>query len=98
MLIVSEIQLHAFIWLKTTIFGYIYVEAYLLNLKEINMSKKLCKLVSDDILDKDFKSYTKLVNEARFVCKKCGRVAKDEDSLCKPKAIKVKQSKKSKKD
>lgn len=58
------------------------------------MSKKLCKLVSDDILENDIKTYTKLVNEARFVCKKCGRVAKDEDNLCKPKAIKIKKSKK----
>ncbi len=62
------------------------------------MSKKLCKLVSDDVLEKDPKAYIKLVNEARFVCKKCGRVAKDEDNLCKPKAIKIKKAKKAKKE
>ena len=52
------------------------------------MSKCLCKLVSDDYLEENMKSYMALVKEAKFVCKKCGRVAKDEDRLCKPKKIK----------
>ena len=53
------------------------------------MSKKLCKLVSDGILKDDLKAYKKLVNKPKYVCKKCGRVANDEDSLCKPKKMKA---------
>ena len=52
------------------------------------MSKRLCKLVSDGILKDDLKAYKKLVNKPKYVCKKCGRVANDEDSLCKPKKMK----------
>lgn len=53
------------------------------------MSKKLCKLVSDGMLKDDLKAYKKLVNKPKYVCKKCGRVANDEDSLCKPKKMKA---------
>ena len=54
------------------------------------MSKKLCKLVKDDILDKDIKEYIKLVSDAKFVCRKCGRTAKKEENLCSAKKLKFK--------
>lgn len=54
------------------------------------MSKKLCKLVKDDILDKDIKEYIKLVSEAKYVCRKCGRTAKKEENLCSAKKLKLK--------
>lgn len=54
------------------------------------MSKKLCKLVKDDILEDDFKTYVKYVRKPHYVCKKCGRAAADEDMLCKPQKIKEK--------
>lgn len=52
------------------------------------MGKKLCKLVSGDYLDENMKAYMAIVKEPKYVCKKCGRVSKDEDLLCKPKKIK----------
>ncbi|MBE0449736.1 MAG: hypothetical protein IBX70_02700 [Clostridia bacterium] len=54
------------------------------------MSKKLCKLVKDDILEDDFKTYVKYVRKPHYVCKKCGRASADEDMLCKPQKIKEK--------
>lgn len=55
------------------------------------MGKKICKLVKDDYLDDNLKEYIKLVKDAKFVCKKCGRVAKKEDMLCSPKKMKDKE-------
>ena len=48
------------------------------------MSKKMCKLVSDEFHIKKTKQFTKLVDEPSFVCKKCGRVANKKTHLCKP--------------
>lgn len=50
--------------------------------------KSLCSLVKKGILDEDFKKYKRLVGKASHVCRKCGRVASDADSLCKPREIK----------
>lgn len=48
-------------------------------------SKHMCKL-KDDIKE-NLDQYQQLVKDARFICMKCGRVAQDEDRLCKPVAI-----------
>ncbi len=55
------------------------------------MSKKMCKLYS--IAEKDTKAYTKYVLPAKYVCKKCGRVANSDDLLCRPKELELKKSK-----
>ncbi len=47
--------------------------------------KHLCKL--KDHIKEDLETYKKLVVNARFICLKCGRVARDESRLCKPTAI-----------
>lgn len=52
------------------------------------MSKKLCKLVKDDYLDKNLKEYIKLVEDAKYICKKCGRVSSKEELLCSSKKMK----------
>lgn len=48
---------------------------------------KLCKLVKKDLLDEDVKAYIKLVDDAKYLCVKCGRVANNEDLLCKAKKL-----------
>lgn len=50
------------------------------------MSKKKCK-ISDE------KYQAKLPDDPKYQCKKCGRVSKKEDTVCK--AIKIKKSKSS---
>ena len=45
--------------------------------------KTLCKMKKDYVKE-NLQEYKKLVSDARFVCQKCGRVARDSDRLCKP--------------
>ena len=48
--------------------------------------KELCKWDKDDIKDK-LEKLKKLVDEPRFICRKCGRAANDSDNLCKPEKL-----------
>ncbi len=50
------------------------------------MSQTLCKIKK--LLKKDLKVYVKHVNDPRYVCKSCGRVANEKNLLCKPVKIK----------
>lgn len=45
--------------------------------KKKDEEKTLCKIKDDIELLK------KLVKDARYICKKCGRAARDEENLCK---------------
>ncbi len=47
--------------------------------------KTLC--AHKDALKDNLSKYKKLVRNARFICKKCGRAAVDEKRLCKPVAL-----------
>ncbi len=49
------------------------------------MSKTLCDLKKQ--LKCDFESYTLLVCNPRFVCRKCGRAANKKKYLCEPEKI-----------
>ncbi len=49
--------------------------------------KKLCKWY-DKALDKEIKTYWKMVKSPKFLCKKCGRAANKKDNLCKPISVK----------
>jgi hypothetical protein len=50
------------------------------------MSKTLCTLKRE--LKKDMPRYVLLVNQPRFVCLACGRVANKKKNLCEPEKIK----------
>ncbi|GAU79072.1 hypothetical protein [Fusibacter sp. 3D3] len=52
------------------------------------MSKKMCKRVKEDYLETHLIEYIEHVKNPRYVCKKCGRVADEEELLCKSKKIK----------
>ena len=44
----------------------------------------LCYLVNLGFMVESPQEYRKLVEDAQYVCKQCGRVAKSADNLCKP--------------
>ncbi len=48
--------------------------------------KKLCKIVEKRELEekKELEKYIELVKNGKYLCKRCGRVATDKDSICKP--------------
>jgi acetyl-CoA carboxylase alpha subunit len=52
--------------------------------EKIKKIRTLCKLVKRDFLKKNFKEYQELVTDPHFICRKCGRVAKEKQYLCKP--------------
>lgn len=48
---------------------------------------KLCKLIKET---EKFDKYKDLVRDSKYICKKCGRLAKDSENLCKPEKLKKK--------
>lgn len=50
--------------------------------------RTLCKLVEANYLSDSLDEYLKLVRKGRFVCRRCGRVARKKRNLCKPKELK----------
>ncbi|GFO57100.1 hypothetical protein GMSM_41070 [Geomonas sp. Red276] len=49
-------------------------------------TKTLCKWDKDDIKD-NFKELKKIVSTPAYICKRCCRVAKKEEYLCKPEEL-----------
>lgn len=49
-----------------------------------NKKRVLCKLCKNDCLNDSFEEYVELVKDSVYICKKCGRTAKDGQNLCKP--------------
>jgi hypothetical protein len=47
----------------------------------------LCYLHNLGILEADLAHYKDLVQGARFICRKCGRAAKNAESLCEPEKL-----------
>jgi rubrerythrin len=52
--------------------------------EKVKKIRTLCKLVKRDYLKKNFKEFQELVTEPLFICRKCGRVAKEKQYLCRP--------------
>ena len=46
-------------------------------------AKRLCDWKTGD-LEKNLDDYRKLVRDARFVCRECGRAAAKRKTVCKP--------------
>ena len=46
--------------------------------------RTLCEWLDKYDLKKHLEAYRELVRDPRFLCKKCGRVARREAHLCKP--------------
>ena len=53
----------------------------------MNSKKTLCELKGTDFFKSNFKEYKKLVRNAEYVCKNCGRVAALKKNLCEPKRL-----------
>lgn len=47
-------------------------------------NQHLCYLVNLGAPQREPIKYKKLINDAKFMCKQCGRVAADARNLCKP--------------
>ncbi len=58
------------------------------------MADKMCKFSSKGIDKEEFEKYSLLVGKPKYICKKCGRAARDSDNLCDPKKIKKMEAKK----
>lgn len=52
-------------------------------------TKVLCKQISQKILEKEVLEYLKIVSKPKYICWKCGRVAKKTKYLCKGEKIKT---------
>jgi hypothetical protein len=44
----------------------------------------LCYLINMGYIDSSLDDYKKLVKDAKFVCKRCGRSANSSENLCRP--------------
>ena len=49
--------------------------------------RTLCELEKANMLVDDLKTYKKLVSKGKYVCRRCGRVARKNQNLCKPEKL-----------
>jgi len=56
------------------------------DMSENNIVSKMCHLKKSTLKD-HFDDVVKLVDNPKYICKKCFRVANDKDALCKPKKM-----------
>jgi hypothetical protein len=58
-----------------------------INFPHAGHENHLCYLHNLGLLEADLDHYKDLVQGAQFICKMCGRAAKNADSLCKPEKL-----------
>jgi len=56
--------------------------------KKFLASTTLCKIVKKDFLKKHLKEYQAIVTDPEYICERCGRLAKNKRSLCRPVRLK----------
>lgn len=49
--------------------------------------KTLCELEKIGLIRNDLEGYKKLVRKGKYVCRRCGRVARKKKNLCHPEKI-----------
>lgn len=49
--------------------------------------KTLCELEKAGLIQADFEAYKKLVRKGKYVCHRCGRVARKKKLLCRPEKL-----------
>lgn len=49
--------------------------------------KTLCDLEKTGQIQADFEAYKDLVRKGRYVCRRCGRVARKKKLLCRPEKL-----------
>jgi hypothetical protein len=59
----------------------------------MKIRKSLCSLEKDDIKD-NIEDVVAIVSNAKFICRKCARSARDPKHLCKPVTMEVPSLKK----
>lgn len=50
-------------------------------------AEHLCLLHNVGALDKDWAMFKELVRNPKYVCKKCGRAAREAKNLCEPESL-----------
>jgi hypothetical protein len=51
------------------------------------IKKSLCELVEEGLLRDQLQYYKKLVKKPKYICRRCGRVARKKRNLCRPEKI-----------
>lgn len=54
------------------------------SVKAMEDPKPFCKRITKKFLEENLEEYREWVREPRYVCRKCGMVARREKDLCKP--------------
>ncbi len=50
-------------------------------------TKTLCELEKEGLMQADLEAYKELVRKGKYVCRRCGRVARKKKSLCRPEKL-----------
>ncbi len=58
-----------------------------INVPHPGHEEHLCYMQNMDFIEANLEHYKTLVRDGKFICRRCGRVAKDADLLCYPEPL-----------